>query len=358
MKQFQFLEQQQATNPIYGTTNRINDQGNCLNIPGVPNQPADNTFFQTSIFDGVLPDVSSQLPASASFTYYHRIGTAYTPQVTPLSVNTFLCSGGINTCAYPLLANVSIQQIIDTDPKNRAAIDKMYFYLHDENDSIRNIAAVVQVLESINTDAAKRLLLSYDLQQGNYAALAQRLSQLPQATLNQQYAKQLTTLSSQLKQSNRSLFELNTTEKALLHTIASSDTQTAFDAQAILFVTQGEEYPLALPNLPDFFSPLMVQSFANFMVSFKTDANSNYQFSKLYPNPNNGMAYIDYTLTDNQQATLHIYDINGQVLKDYTMSGQGTLSIDTHNWQSGIYYYTLQQANGDILQRNKIVILR
>ena len=197
------------------------------------------------------------------------------------------------------------------------------------------------------------MLLRY--QHKNYTQAQSLLNNLPN---NDEYAKQLTTLSSQLKQSNRSIFELNTTEKALLHTIANSDTQTAFDAQAILFVTQGEEYPLALPNLPDFFSPLMVQSFANFMVSFKTDANNSYQFSKLYPNPNNGMAYIDYTLTDNQQATLHIYDINGQVVKDYTMSGQGTLSIDTHNWQSGIYYYTLQQTNGDILQRNKIVILR
>ena len=357
MKQFQFLEQQQATNPIYGTTNRINDQGNCLNIPGVPNQPADNTFFQTSIFDGVLPDVSSQLPASASFTYYHRIGTAYTPQVTPLSVNTFLCSGGINTCAYPLLANVSIQQIIDTDPKNRAAIDKMYFYLHDENDSIRNIAAVVQVLESINTDAAKRLLLSYDLQQGNYAALAQRLSQLPQATLNQQYAKQLTTLSSQLKQSNRSLFELNTTEKALLHTIASSDTQTAFDAQAILFVTQGEEYPLALPNLPDFFSPLMVQSFANFMVSFKTDANSDTKLSNIYPNPGKGTFYMDYAIANEKNAVLSIYNLNGQVVKTYTVAGHGTLSIDASNLQAGLYYYNMQQ-DGQSLSRNKIIVTR
>ncbi len=53
-------------------------------------------------------------------------------------------------------------------------------------------AAAVQVLESINTDTAKRLLLSYDLQQGNYNALAQHLSQLPEVTLNQQYFKQLT----------------------------------------------------------------------------------------------------------------------------------------------------------------------
>ena len=347
------LQVQQATNPIYGTTNRINDQGNCY--PG-NSQPADNTFFQTSIFDGVLPDISSQLPASASFTYFHRGGTAYTPQVSG-AVIPFPCSGGDNTCQYPLLANASIQQIIDTDPKNRAAIDKMYFYLHDENDSIRNIAAVVQVLESINTDAAKRLLLSYDLEQGNYAALAQRLSQLPESTLNQQYAKQLTTLSSQLKQSNRSIFELNTTEKALLHTIANSDTQTAFDAQAILFVTQGEEYPLALPNLPDFFSPLMVQSFANFMVSFKTDANSDTKLSNIYPNPGKGTFYMDYAIANEKNAVLSIYNLNGQVVKTYTVAGHGTLSIDASNLQAGLYYYNMQQ-DGQSLSRNKIIVTR
>lgn len=353
------IQVQQAANPIYGTDNRLNDQGSCDANPATIDHPADNTFFQTAVFDGLLPDVRSLLPSAATFTYFHRGGTIYTPQGSG-AVNVVLCSPPIseNSCTYPLFTDAAIQQIIATDPKNRAAIDKMYFYLHDENDSLRNIAAAVQVLESINTDAAKRLLLGYDLQQGDYNALAQHLNQLPEATLNQQYFKQLTTLNSQLRQSNRSIFQLNNTEKNLLHTIAHSNTQTAFDAQAILFVTQGEEYPLTLPELPDFFSPDMIQSFANFTVTFKTDQNNSYQFSKLYPNPNNGIAYIDYTLTDNQQATLHIYNINGQGVNTYTITGNGTLSIDTNNLQNGIYYYTLQQANGSILQRDKIVVIR
>ena len=348
------IQTAQATNPIYGTNNRLNDQGDCLPINP---HPADNTFFQTAVFDGILPDVSSSLPASAAYTYYYRAGTSFTPQAAG-AVNTFLCNGAINSCQYPLLANSAIQQMTDTDPKNRAAIDKMYFYLHDENDSIRNIAAVVQLLESINTDAAKRLLLSYDLQQGNYDALAQRLSQLPEATLNQQYAKQLTTLSSQLKQSNRSLFELSNTEDALLHTIAASETQTAFDAQAILFVTKGEEYPLSLPALPDFCSPQMIESFTNFMVSFKTDHNKPYQFSKLYPNPNKGVACIDYALANNQQAILSIYNLNGQLMQQNTLTDKGTFTVCTNTWQPGMYYYTLQQADGSILQRDKIVVIR
>ena len=348
------IQVQQAVNPIYGTINRINDQGNCY--PG-NSIPADNTFFQTAVFDGLLPDLRSLLPPAATFTYFHRGGTTFTPQGSG-AVNVEQCPDPpINSCTYPLFADAAIQQIIATDPKNRAAIDKMYFYLHDENDSIRNLAATVQVLESIDTDAAKRLLLGYDLQQGDYAALAQRLSQLPETTLNQQYFKQLTTLNSELKQSNRSIFQLNTTEKALLHTIANSDTQTAFDAQAILFVTQGEEYPLALPELPDFFSPELIQSFANFAVTFKTDDQQQHtQVGKVYPNPSNDIVYFDYT--GDEQLSLSLYNINGTLMQKNALTPKGTLSINTSGWQTGIYYYTIQQANGSILQRDKIVVIR
>ena len=196
------------------------------------------------------------------------------------------------------------------------------------------------------------MLLRY--QHKNYTQAQSLLNNLPN---NDEYAKQLTTLSSQLKQSNRSLFELNTTEKALLHTIANSDTQTAFDAQAILFVTQGEEYPLALPNLPDFFSPLMVQSFANFMVSFKTDANSDTKLSNIYPNPGKGTFYMDYAIANEKNAVLSIYNLNGQVVKTYTVAGHGTLSIDASNLQAGLYYYNMQQ-DGQSLSRNKIIVTR
>ena len=76
------------------------------------------------------------------------------------------------------------------------------------------------------------------------------------------------------------------------------------------------------------------------------------------PNPSSGTFYVDYAIANNQQATLNMYNITGTLMQQNTLSQKGTLNIDANNWQSGIYYYTLQQANGDILQRNKIVILR
>ena len=155
-----------------------------------------------------------------------------------------------------------------------------------------------------------------------------------------------------------SALKLTNTEDALLHTIAASETQTAFDAQAILFVTKGEEYPLSLPALPDFCSPQMIESFTNFMVSFKTDQDNNTKLSKVYPNPSKGIMHLDYALNDDQSAILHIYNINGQVVKTYPITGQGTLSMDTNNLQNGIYYYIIQQTNGSILQRDKIVVIR
>ena len=78
----------------------------------------------------------------------------------------------------------------------------------------------------------------------------------------------------------------------------------------------------------------------------------------MYPNPSKGIMHLDYALNDDQSAILHIYNINGQVVKTYPITGQGTLSMDTNNLQNGIYYYTIQQTNGSILQRDKIVVIR
>ena len=102
----------------------------------------------------------------------------------------------------------------------------------------------------------------------------------------------------------------------------------------------------------------MIESFTNFMVSFKTDHNKPYQFSKLYPNPNKGVACIDYALANNQQAILSIYNLNGQLMQQNTLTDKGTFTVCTNTWQPGMYYYTLQQADGSILQRDKIVVIR
>ncbi len=102
----------------------------------------------------------------------------------------------------------------------------------------------------------------------------------------------------------------------------------------------------------------MIQSFANFTVTFKTD-QQNTQISKVYPNPSNGNFYIDYSISNDEQATLSVYNINGHPV--YTNSfggGRGKATINTNNWQTGLYYYTLQQANGSILQRDKIVVIQ
>lgn len=89
------------------------------------------------------------------------------------------------------------------------------------------------------------------------------------------------------------------------------------------------------------------------------EAVSSQSYVKVYPNPSNGNFYIDYSISNDEQATLSVYNINGHPV--YTNSfggGRGKATINTNNWQTGLYYYTLQQANGSILQRDKIVVIQ
>ncbi|MEO7397070.1 MAG: T9SS type A sorting domain-containing protein [Ilumatobacteraceae bacterium] len=84
---------------------------------------------------------------------------------------------------------------------------------------------------------------------------------------------------------------------------------------------------------------------------------NDYSF-KLFPNPNNGIMKMDYSLGENQSGELTIYDITGKKINTYKLEeGENTLKIDEQKLEAGVYLYKVL-VNGKSVQQDKIVIIK
>jgi hypothetical protein len=77
---------------------------------------------------------------------------------------------------------------------------------------------------------------------------------------------------------------------------------------------------------------------------------------KLFPNPTNGVTYIDIINSDNSDINVQIMDMTGKIVaqRDYNINGTVKLPITTNGLDKGIYIVTL--TVGDSVQQQKLVI--
>ncbi len=80
----------------------------------------------------------------------------------------------------------------------------------------------------------------------------------------------------------------------------------------------------------------------------------------IHPNPFNLSTTIEYSLTQDSQVTLNIYNVSGQiinVLKDeYKQAGNYSAIWDASGMPSGIYFCTMK--SGEFIQTKKILLLK
>jgi hypothetical protein len=72
--------------------------------------------------------------------------------------------------------------------------------------------------------------------------------------------------------------------------------------------------------------------------------------AKLYPNPTNGPANLDFNLTKSGNVTIQIKDITGKVVSTTEEGALGTgmqhIKLNTENLKTGVYFCTLNTSNG------------
>ena len=77
---------------------------------------------------------------------------------------------------------------------------------------------------------------------------------------------------------------------------------------------------------------------------------------KLFPNPTNGVTFIDITNTDNSNVNVTVMDMSGKVVsqRDYDINGTVQLPIVTNGLDKGIYIVRL--TIGDSIQQQKLIV--
>ncbi len=76
------------------------------------------------------------------------------------------------------------------------------------------------------------------------------------------------------------------------------------------------------------------------------------------PNPFNQQTLIGYSIPDNCiNSSLHIYDLNGVELKNYSINqkGKGTITVDGNSLKAGMYLYTLICDGKEIATKKMIL---
>lgn len=346
---------QNYTNPLGFTwldqNGMLSNQGNCDDI--IQN-PADNTF---AAGQSIIPDIVSNV--TQPFTYYCRAATNFVPTTnnpTTVIVDFGSCN---NVEPYNDECNIDGLLLSDTDIKNlteeaikeREMRRKLYYYTREQN----NPDAAKLLLEYIDNDAAKRLLIPYYIDKGEYTEAQNKLNQLPDTRLDDQYYKQIQTIYKNLYTDGRKIWELNPTEENTVRQIANSRTPVAYNAQALLYLARGEEFAVEMPTLPNFINPSLVQQLS---VVFKKENNNtlNQPIGDVYPNPTNSLLQLDYNL-GNAQAVFEFYDIVGRLVYSEQLSHTGTVTFTTQNIANGIYVCRVMSGN-TVLKQTKVVVIK
>jgi len=75
---------------------------------------------------------------------------------------------------------------------------------------------------------------------------------------------------------------------------------------------------------------------------------------KVYPNPTSGILNIE--VTGNAGANFQLYAVNGQLVANRALTGKD--AIDVSYLPDGLYFYTICDANGSVIQRSKVSVLQ
>lgn len=94
---------------------------------------------------------------------------------------------------------------------------------------------------------------------------------------------------------------------------------------------------------------------ASCTVGISEDLTNEADFN-LFPNPTNGVTFIDITNNSNSAVSVNVMDINGKIVaqKNYTINGTVKLPIVTDGLEKGIYIVTLTVGNS--IQHQKLIV--
>ncbi|QQS30259.1 MAG: T9SS type A sorting domain-containing protein [Sphingobacteriales bacterium] len=219
------------------------------------------------------------------------------------------------------------------------------FYMTETSDT----AEAMSLLESVNTQTAKRMKIALSMQQGQYSKADSICNTLPQTGLDNQHFRQLLTLQIEMSQNNRSYTQFSPEEDALLSQIAQSQTTSAMSAKVLRYLAYGEEIIVELPPLPEDLTEGMP-------IQFKTGVFDAPNIS-ITPNPASEYLQINANLPSRTTADINIYDALGKLTFSLSVTESGKTFVPMSDWPNGLYFCRVT-SNGAIISSSKILVVK
>ena len=92
----------------------------------------------------------------------------------------------------------------------------------------------------------------------------------------------------------------------------------------------------------------------SFVTALKEQKN-NYEAIYVYPNPFNTITNFEFVY--NTKATqLIVYNINGELVANENVANQTRYQFQRNNLSNGMYFYVVQNKEGETIGRGKIVL--
>jgi Tol biopolymer transport system component len=92
----------------------------------------------------------------------------------------------------------------------------------------------------------------------------------------------------------------------------------------------------------------------------KLHAPSDFSINQVYPNPFNPVTTIHYTLPENMNINILVYDIRGRHLttlfNDFQITGTYTINWDASLYPSGIYF--IMMVSDNFKQTEKVILVK
>ena len=329
-----------------GVNGQIPDQGDCNDITI---GPAFNTFSYSPTTPSSPNPRAIELNNAQAFTYSDINTTVNTLNILGISgiVTLDPCFGYNSNCnTYTLPNPLLINSMSTIGDKNEALSKWLRQYQADSN-----YTAAKQLLQQVATPMAIRKRIQDEYENEAYTTAKGLLDGMSIEKLEDQQFNDLQRMLINLKETGSSYQNLNDTQVETLLQMANSPTEAAYRAQAVLYMARGYEFPVILPNEEGNYTYSVFKTATN---NALTNATT---FSTLYPNPTKDQLFLDYALDNEQQATISLFDLNGRIVKQDKLTGNGKLQWLVDTLPSGFYYYQIQQNNETTIT-NKVIIIK
>jgi len=317
------------------------------------NAPAANTFVPYS-GEGVFGVMDIRLGSAVggfgvNSLIYHDVNASelidddlsaigdYLPEdCDPTDLNAY-CSGLTYTPISDVTEYIGIEAMTDLE------LAELVLRLLTDSNYVDALTLLHEYNESL---LAKRRLIPHYIAIDSIEVAQNLLNLIDAGTEENLRFVELNQLLIDLRNDNRTIFDITNAEEEQLLDIAGSGTKTSYKAQALLYLAKTIEFPVELPALAN--------GGGNWYTSFK---NMQDKIGAVYPNPaQNGISF-KHRLQTGENGTLQIFSLTGKEMDRYGFDGDGIRQIDLNGFQTGLYFCTFS-INGTVVRNGKLSVIK